>query len=46
VVYNHWAGIFKNDAVMPSALLDRVTHHAQTVLIEGLSYRSKGQVEL
>ena len=45
-VYNQWAGIFNNDAVLTSALLDRVTHHVQTVLIEGLSYRSRGQVEL
>jgi DNA replication protein DnaC len=45
-VYKHWAGIFNNDAVLTSALLDRVTHHVQTVLIEGKSYRSKDQVEL
>jgi len=45
-VYKDWAGIFNNDAVLTSALLDRVTHHVQTVLIEGLSYRSKGQTEL
>ena len=45
-VYKHWAGIFNNDAVLTSALLDRVTHHAQTVLIEGKSYRSKDQIEL
>jgi len=32
--------------VLTSALLDRVTHHVQTVLIEGKSYRSKDQVEL
>jgi len=45
-VYKHWAGIFNNDAVLTSALLDRVMHHVQTVLIEGKSYRSKNQVEL
>lgn len=45
-VYKQWAGIFNNDAVLTSALLDRVLHHAQTVLIEGKSYRSKNQVEL
>jgi len=45
-VYKHWASIFNNDAVLTSALLDRVTHHAQTVLIEGKSYRSKDQVEI
>ena len=45
-VYKQWAGIFNNDAVLTSALLDRLLHHAQTVLIEGKSYRSKGQVEV
>lgn len=45
-VYKKWAGIFNNDAVLTSALLDRLLHHAETVLIEGKSYRSKGQVEI
>jgi len=45
-VYKKWAGIFNNDAVLTSALLDRLLHHAETVLIEGKSYRSKGQVEV
>jgi DNA replication protein DnaC len=45
-VYKHWPSIFNNDAVLTSALLDRVLHHAQTVVIEGKSYRSKDQVEL
>ena len=45
-VYNQWAGIFNNDAMLTSALLDRVAHHVQTVLIEGTSYRSKGHVEI
>ena len=45
-VYKQWAGIFNNDAVLTSALLDRLLHHAETVLIEGKSYRSKDQVEV
>ena len=45
-VYKQWASIFNNDAVLTSALLDRVLHHAETVRIEGKSYRSKGQVEI
>lgn len=45
-VYKQWAGIFNNDAVLTSALLDRVTHHVQTVLIEGKSYRAREQVEV
>ena len=45
-VYKKWAGIFDNDAVLTSALLDRLLHHAETVLIEGKSYRAKDQVEI
>ena len=45
-VYKQWAGIFNNDAVLTSALLDRLLHHAETVLINGKSYRSKDQVEI
>ncbi len=45
-VYKQWANIFDKDAVLTSALLDRLLHHAETVLIEGKSYRSKDQVEI
>lgn len=45
-IYKHWAGIFDKDAVLTSALLDRLLHHAETVIIEGKSYRSKDQVEV
>lgn len=37
--------IFNNDATLTSALLDRLLHHAETVLIEGKSYRMKDQIE-
>ena len=36
-----WAGIFNNDSVLTSALLDRLLHHADTVSIEGRSDPSK-----
>ena len=45
-IYKHWASIFDKDAVLTSALLDRLLHHAETVLIEGKSYRSKDQIEV
>lgn len=45
-IYKHWASIFDKDAVLTSALLDRLLHHAETVIIEGKSYRSKDQVEV
>jgi len=39
--FKHWATIFNNDATLTSAVLDRLLHHAETVLIEGPSYRMK-----
>ena len=45
-IYKHWASIFDKDAVLTSALLDRLLHHAETVIIEGRSYRSKDQIEI
>ena len=45
-VYKQWASIFNNDAVLTSALLDRLLHHAETVRIEGKSYRSKDKIEI
>jgi len=39
--YKHWPSIFNNDSVLTSAVLDRLLHHEETVLIEGSSYRMK-----
>ena len=44
-VFKKWPDIFNNDATLTSALLDRLLHHAETVLIEGKSYRMKDQIE-
>ena len=43
--FKHWAEIFNNDSTLTSALLDRLLHHAETVLIEGKSYRMKDQID-
>jgi DNA replication protein DnaC len=43
--YKHWAKIFNNDSTLTSAVLDRLLHHADTVVIEGKSYRMKDQIE-
>jgi len=43
--YKHWAKVFNNDATLTSALLDRLLHHAETITIEGKSYRMKDQIE-
>jgi DNA replication protein DnaC len=44
-VYKKWPEIFNNDSTLTSALLDRLLHHAESVLIEGKSYRMKDQIE-
>lgn len=44
-VYKKWPEIFNNDSTLTSALLDRLLHHAHTVLIEGSSYRMKDQID-
>jgi len=43
--YKHWAKIFNNDATLTSAVLDRLLHHAETIMIEGKSYRMKDQIQ-
>ena len=43
--YKNWAKVFNNDATLTSAVLDRLLHHAETVVIEGRSYRMKDQIE-
>jgi DNA replication protein DnaC len=40
IAFKDWPRIFAGDATTTSALLDRLLHHAQTVLIEGDRYRS------
>jgi len=43
--YQDWPEIFNNDATLTSAILDRLLHHAETVLIKGKSYRMKDKIE-
>jgi DNA replication protein DnaC len=42
--YKRWSQIFNNDSTLTSAILDRVLHHVDTVVIEGLSYRTKDEI--
>ena len=44
-IYKKWAEIFNNDSTLTSAVLDRLLHHADTVRIEGDSYRMKDRIE-
>jgi DNA replication protein DnaC len=43
--YKNWPEVFNHDAGITSAILDRVLHHAQTIVLEGTSYRMKDQIE-
>jgi DNA replication protein DnaC len=43
--YKNWVKFFNNDAALTSALLDRLLHHAETITIEGRSYRMKDRIE-
>jgi hypothetical protein len=44
-VYKKWPEIFNNDSTLTSAVLDRLLHHAETVTIDGKSYRMKDKIE-
>ena len=39
--FKQWPSIFNNDSTIASAVLDRLLHHAHTIVIEGSSYRMK-----
>jgi len=43
--YKDWPAIFNNDSTLTSAILDRILHHAETVVIEGKSFRMKDKIE-
>jgi DNA replication protein DnaC len=44
-VFKEWPKIFNNDSTLTAAILDRLLHHAETVIIEGKSFRMKGRLE-
>ncbi len=41
--FKEWGKTFNNDSVLTSALLDRLLHRTEVVIIEGPSYRQKDQ---
>ena len=43
--FKQWPSIFNNDSTITSAVLDRLLHHAETILLEGSSFRMKEQLE-
>jgi len=40
-VFKDWAAIFNDDATLTSAVLDRLLHHHELLIIEGPSYRMR-----
>ena len=44
--YKDWPEIFNNDSTLTSAILDRLLHHVETVIIKGKSYRMKDQIDV
>src|SRR5467141_1355833 len=43
--FKEWPTIFNHDSTLTSAVLDRLLHHADTIIIEGKSFRMKDQIE-
>ena len=43
--FKSWPKLFNDDATLTSAVLDRLLHHAETVVIDAKSYRMKDQIE-
>ena len=41
--FNKWNEIFNNDNTIASAILDRLLHHCEKVMIEGESFRMRSQ---
>jgi hypothetical protein len=42
-LYDAYEEIFNNDSTLAAALLDRLLHHAETLVIEGTSCRMREQ---
>jgi len=43
--FKEWPKIFNNDSTLTAAILDRLLHHAETIIIEGKSFRMKDQID-
>ncbi len=43
--FKQWPTIFNGDSTITSAVLDRLLHHGQVVVLEGSSYRMKDRIE-
>ena len=45
LVFSQWSGVFANDKVVTTAILDRLLHHSHVINILGDSYRLKEKKE-
>ena len=43
--YQDWPATLHNDSALTSALLDRLLHRSETIVIKGKSYRMKDRVD-
>ena len=41
LAFQDWVPVFAGNTALTSAILDRILHHCNTILIEGKSYRMK-----
>lgn len=41
--YGEWGEVFSGDAVIATAIVDRLLHHSTTITIKGESYRLKAR---
>ena len=41
--FRQWGGVMNQDNTLASAMIDRLGHHAEVVVIEGKSYRMRGK---
>ena len=42
--FQDWPQLFNQDSTLTAAILDRLLHHADTILIEGKSFRMKDHI--
>ena len=42
--FKEWITLFNNDSYITSAIIDRLIHHSETIVIQGNSYRTKSLI--
>lgn len=44
-IFRDWSKTFDNDTTLASAVLDRIVHHCEVIIMEGRSYRLKDRLK-